>query len=303
MREWVYINEVGPRDGLQNQPQHLSPAQRLSLIRALREAGVDNIEVGAFVSPKVVPAMAGSDEVAKGIEGSHRGYSALIPNVRGYEMAQASGLKSVAMVLYGSDAMAEKNVRMQRSEAEAATLQILQRAQADDIAVIATIAVSFHCPFAGPTDRDTVRGIAERCLNAGAARVVIADTIGAANPAEVDGLLGQLVQDNGPERLACHLHDTRALGMANLFAALQVGVRHFDASIAGLGGCPFAPGASGNIATEDAVMLLHSMGYDTGIDLRKLLAASDLADSLTGSAPGGRSKPWLAPWLERGNRL
>lgn len=303
MSDAVYINEVGPRDGLQNQTKHLSPSQRLSLIQALREAGVDNIEVGAFVSAKAVPAMAGSDEVVKGLDVAHQGYSALIPNLRGYEMAQASGLKTVAMVLYGSDAMAQKNARMQRAAAETATLQILQRAQADGVAVLAVIAVAFHCPFAGPTHPDTVREIAVRCLQAGAARVVIADTIGAANPAEVGNVLGQLVRDNGAEQLACHLHDTRALGMANLFAALQVGIRHFDASVAGLGGCPFAPGASGNIATEDAVMLLHSMGYDTGIDLVKLLAASDLADTLTGNAPGGRSKPWLLPWLERGNRL
>jgi len=129
--------------------------------------------------------------------------------------------------------------------------------------------------------------------------VVIADTIGAANPAQVKRLMGRLVADNGAPKIACHFHDTRALGMANVFAGLEEGIRRFDASISGLGGCPFAPGATGNIATEDAVMMLHQMGFETGIDLDRLVIASDLAEKLTGTAPGGRSKPWLKPFLEK----
>ena len=137
-----------------------------------------------------------------------------------------------------------------------------------------------------------------RFLDAGVDGVVIADTIGAANPGQVRDLMSRLVADNGAERLACHFHDTRALGMANVFAALEAGIRRFDASIGGLGGCPFAPGATGNIATEDVVMMLHQMGFETGIDLPKLLEASDLAEKLTGTAPGGRAKPWLKPYLQ-----
>jgi len=165
--------------------------------------------------------------------------------------------------------------------------------------VIATIAVAFECPFDGPTDPEIVRTTAKTFIDAGVSQLVIADTIGAANPEQVSSLMKQLVSDHGAERLSCHFHDTRALGMANVYAAVEAGVRRFDASIAGLGGCPFAPGATGNIATEDAVMMLHSMGYDTGIDLDKLIVASDLAEQITGSAPGGRSKPWLKPYLEK----
>ncbi len=305
MAERVYINDVGPRDGLQNQAKILTVAERIELINSLLEANVDSIEVGAFVSPKAVPAMAGSNEVALGLNGqqSQAQFSALVPNLRGYEMAVESGIRTVAMVLYGSDTMAEKNVRMTPEQAEQSALDMLQRSRDDGVAVIATIAVSFECPFDGATNPDRVREITTKFLQAGAERIVIADTIGAANPSDVASLSKSLVADNGAEQIACHFHDTRALGMANLYAAVEAGIRHFDASIAGLGGCPFAPGATGNIATEDAVMMLHSMGYDTGIDLNKLLVASDLAETLTGSAPGGRSKPWLAPYLAKGKAV
>jgi hydroxymethylglutaryl-CoA lyase len=141
--------------------------------------------------------------------------------------------------------------------------------------------------------------VADKFLSLGADQIVIADTIGAGNPQQVRRLTADLVREHGPERLGCHFHDTRALGLANVFAAVESGIRRFDASIAGLGGCPFAPGASGNVATEDVVMMLEQMGFDTGIDLESLLHASDLAEELTGTAPGGRAKPWLKPWLAK----
>ena len=143
-------------------------------------------------------------------------------------------------------------------------------------------------------DPALVHRVARQFMSLGADQVVIADTIGAANPAQVRELTAKLVQEHGPSRLGCHFHDTRAMGLANVFAAAESGIRRFDASIAGLGGCPFAPGASGNVATEDVVMMLEQMGFDTGIDMPALLAASDLAAELTGTAPGGRAKPWLA---------
>jgi len=295
----ITINDVGPRDGLQNQPKILSVEERLTMIDALSAAKVKNIEIGAFVSPKAVPAMAGTDSVAESLNGIEGNFSALIPNLRGYELAKASGVKTVAMVLYGSDTMAQKNVKMSRIEAEDSTLAILDRAGRDGVEVVATIAVAFECPFDGPTEQEIVRAAAAKFLDAGVSQIVIADTIGAANPAQVSDLMTILVADNGANKLSCHFHDTRALGMANVYAAVEAGIRNFDASIAGLGGCPFAPGATGNIATEDAVMMLHSMGYETGIDLDKLLQASDLAEQLTGTAPGGRSKPWLKPFLEK----
>ena len=299
MAEKVIINDVGPRDGLQNQPKILSVDERLQLIDSLIRANVEHIEAGAFVSLKAVPAMAGTNEVVRGLAGKKGEFSVLIPNLRGYELAVEAGAKSVVMVLYGSDGMAEKNVCMTRAQAEDATREIIKQARQDNVGVVAAIAVAFACPFDGLTDPEVVTGIAGKFLDQGVSQLVIADTIGAANPRDVKNLMGGLVSDYGAERLACHFHDTRALGMANVFAALEAGIRRFDASIAGLGGCPFAPGATGNIATEDVVMMLHSMSFDTGIDLNKLIEASDLAEALSGSAPGGRSKKWLKPYLQK----
>ena len=301
MIEQIIINDVGPRDGLQNQPKILSVAERLQLINALCDANVQHIEVGAFVSPKAVPAMAASDEVLKGlIESKTQGwFSALIPNMRGYQLAAQANAETVAMVLYASESMAQKNVGMSRQQAADTTKEILKQAADDGIKVIATIAVAFECPFDGPIDPAIVIATAEEFLAQGASQIVIADTIGAANPAQVSAMMNSLVKNAGSEHLCCHFHDTRALGMANVYAAVQSGIRCFDASIAGLGGCPFAPGATGNIATEDAVMMLHSMGFETGIDLPKLIEASDLAEQITGTAPGGRSKKWLKPFLQK----
>jgi hydroxymethylglutaryl-CoA lyase len=171
--------------------------------------------------------------------------------------------------------------------------QILQSAERDGVRALATIAVAWACPFDGPVAADTIAGIARRFMSLGLERLVLADTIGAANPRQVCELTTMLVSEHGAKRLGCHFHDTRAMGLANVYAALESGIRSFDASIGGLGGCPFAPGASGNVATEDVVMMLQQMGYDTGIDLRELMKASQLAGALTNNAPGGRAKAWL----------
>jgi len=289
----VIINDVGPRDGLQNQPVKLSPEERVELIRALLKAGVEHIEVGSFVSPKAVPAMVGTGQVLAALDGEQGAFSVLVPNMKGYELARDAGAKCVAMVLYATDGMARANVNMGRAEAEQVMKQILQRAATDGLRVLATIAVSWECPFDGPVAAETVADIARRFIRLGADQVVLADSIGAANPQQVRVLTTMLISELGAESLACHFHDTRAMGLANVFAALESGIRSFDASISGLGGCPFAPGASGNVATEDVVMMLGQMGYDTGIDLQELLNVSRLAGSLTNNAPGGRAKAWL----------
>jgi hydroxymethylglutaryl-CoA lyase len=298
MSERIVVNDVGPRDGLQNQKKILEPADRVRLVRALLDAGMDHVEVAAFVSPKAVPAMAGAAEVVASladVDDAH--LSVLIPNMKGYELATEAGAREVAMVLYATDDMAQANVRMTMAEADSATAAIIERARADGVEVTATISVSFECPFAGPVDPAVVRDSAACFLELGVARYVVADTIGAANPAQVRSMMDALVAEHGPERLACHFHDTRAMGLANVFAAIESGVRRFDASVGGLGGCPFAPGASGNVATEDVVMMLEQMGFDTGIDLPTLLRASDLARELTGTAPGGRARPWMDRYL------
>ncbi len=294
MADRVTINEVGPRDGLQSQRRILSVPERLRLVRALEAAGISRIEAGSFVSPKAVPAMAGAGELLKMLE--QRGktnYSFLIPNLKGYESARAAGAESVTMVVYASEAMARKNARTTMADAERAARRIIELARADGIEVIVIVAVAFGCPFEGAVDPATVHGVAARFAGADIHRLVLADTIGAANPAQVDALLAPLAERCGPTALGCHFHDTRAMALANVHAALRLGVRWFDSSIGGLGGCPFAPGASGNVATEDVAVMLQQMGLETGIDPAGLLAASDLATELTGTAPGGRVREWL----------
>ena len=296
MSDRVVITDVGPRDGLQNQPRILSVEQRTELVRAIAAAGVPKIEVGSFVSPKAVPAMANSDQIFKSlaVQADFTTPSiALIPNMKGYEFARDAGAKIVTMVLYASDGMAQKNAGMSMSQAEDITVDMLSQAKQDGIEVIATIAVAFECPFDGPTDPLLVEKIVAKFLQAGASQVVLADTIGAAHPQQVRDLTALLVQRHGNDQLGCHFHDTRAMGLANVYAAVESGIRRFDASIGGLGGCPFAPGASGNVATEDVVMMLEQMGFDTGIDQVLLLQASDMAQDLTGAISGGRAKTWL----------
>ena len=293
MSSKVVINDVGPRDGLQNQAVTLTPEQRVEIIEALLKAGMDHIEVGSFVSPKAVPAMAGTDLVLAALDDEKDGFSVLVPNMKGYELARDAGAKCVGMVLYGTDGMARANVNMSRAEAEQVMEQILLAAERDGVRALATIAVAWECPFDGPVAADTVAEITRRFLSLGINQLVLADTIGAANPRQVCELTTMLVNEHSAKRLGCHFHDTRAMGLANVYAALESGIRSFDASIGGLGGCPFAPGASGNVATEDVVMMLQQMGYDTGIDLRELMKASQLAGALTNNAPGGRAKAWL----------
>jgi len=300
MNDNVVFTDVGPRDGLQNQPKILTVDERLALIQAIADAGVSSIEVGSFVSPRAVPAMAATDElVARLPQDDGVQYSALIPNMKGYELARDAGASVVNMVLYASEGMAQANVKMSIAQAEEATRGILELASADGINVVAAVATAFCCPFDGPTDPGVVRDIVSRFIDSGMEQIVLADTIGAANPGQVRSLTADLVAEHGADLVGCHFHDTRAMGVANVFAALESGIRHFDGSIAGLGGCPFAPGASGNVASEDVVMMLEQMGVETGIDLDALLRASDLAEQLTGTAPGGRAKPWLKPWLEK----
>ena len=291
---FITINDVGPRDGLQNQRKILRPEDRVVLVKALLASGMKHIEVGAFVSPKAVPAMAGTDQVLAGLKDADEAVlTVLVPNFRGYELARDAGAKSVSTVLYGSEGMARANVRMSRQQADQATADILKSAKDDAIRVTATIAVAFECPFDGPVAPSVVTDTVSRFIELGADELAIADTIGAANPAQVRSLTDSLVEQHGAGQLSCHFHDTRAMGLANVFAAVESGIRKFDASIAGLGGCPFAPGASGNVATEDVVMMLQQMGYDTDIDLSMLMRASALAQELTGTAPGGRARAWL----------
>jgi len=300
MQQKVIINDVGPRDGLQNQPRLLTPDQRIRLIRALLAAGVSNIEAGSFVSPRAVPAMKDTDKVLAGFEDhGEASLTVLVPNMKGYELAAAAGARRVSMVAYASDSMAEKNAGINRETADQITREIVHKARNEGIGVSATIAVAFECPFEGPIDAEVSEQQCERLMDMGVDEVVLADTIGAANPKQVSKLTESLVTKHGAVPLGCHFHDTRAMGLANVYAALESGIRKFDASIGGLGGCPFAPGASGNVATEDVVMMVEQMGYATGIDLARLMDVSMLARELTGTAPGGRAAAWIQRSLKR----
>lgn len=304
MDNFVYLNDVGPRDGLQNQATILSPAQRLQLINALVDAGVTSIEAGSFVSEKAVPAMAGCAEVFAGLpaRGNVR-YSALAPTLKYYEQAINAGARVIEVFVCATEAMNQKNVRTSIAGSMRAAAELIKRANEDGIDTIACVAVAWECPFEGKTNPEVVRKMAHQYIDMGAGSLLIADTIGAANPQDVLGLMSELAQEHGADRLGCHFHDTRAMGMANVFSALQAGIRRFDASVGGLGGCPFAPGATGNVATEDLVMMLHQMGYQTGINLEKLMAAGQLAGELTNTATGGRGNRWRRLQLEKGRAL
>ena len=293
-RERVIINEVGPRDGLQNQPRTLTPAERARLIRALFAAGLSHIEAGSFVSPKAVPQMAGADQVLEAFPAAERTQlSVLVPNDKGYALARAAGATRVALVLSATDTMSLRNIGMDAAQVLDVARGIIARARAEGVIVQGYVSVAFECPFEGPVDPAVTERLTEELLAAGAHEVAIADTIGAASPVAVRVLMGRLVARHGAAVLSGHFHDTRAMAVANCYAALDAGIRKFDSSIAGLGGCPFAPGASGNVATEDVVLMLEACGMDTGIDMPKLLEASQLAQELTGSAPGPRAAGWF----------
>lgn len=289
----IKINDVGPRDGLQNQPKLLSKEQRLSLISALVDAKVPEIEVGAFVSPKAVPAMAGTAELFAELEHSSSLFSALIPNMKGFELAMSAQVPVMSLVVAASNTMNLKNIRMSTEDSLRVSKDVLIVAREQGANVQAYVATAWACPFEGKVSADSVFSVTEQLLQAGASSIVVADTIGAANPLEVNQLMEAMASRFDVTQLSCHFHDTRAMGLANVYAAITAGIRKFDASIAGLGGCPFAPGASGNVATEDVVMMVEQMGFSTGIDMALLVKAADLAIELTGTATGGNAKPWI----------
>jgi hydroxymethylglutaryl-CoA lyase len=294
----IIINEVGPRDGLQNQARILTPVQRLQLIKALIAAGLRNIEVGAFVSPKAVPAMASTDEVFAGLPIGDYEFSALIPNRRGYDMAKANGVGTVGLVVASSETMNQKNINMLTAQAVEVSRDVLKQSRIDGIRSQVYLATAWECPFEGVVATDQVVKLAVRLFEAGANEVVLADTIGAASPTDVKYLLKALGGAVDLRAVSCHFHDTRGMGLANVFAAVESGIRKFDAAIGGLGGCPFAPGATGNVATEDVAVMLRQMGFDTGLDLRGLVVAADLAAELTGNCDGGHSIRWIKRQIE-----
>lgn len=273
---FISIREVAPRDGLQNEDP-IATDGKVELLDALSRTGVGRIEAVSFVHPKAIPQMADADEVWSRIaRNPDVRYSALIPNTRGAQRALAAGFREIEVVVSASDTHNRRNLNRSTDESLddiAGLIPLVHDAGATLEVIVAT---SFGCPFEGDIAPDRVAGIVARVRADGADRIAFGDTTGMATPRRVKDLLSAVRPD------LLHFHDTRGTGLANILTALELGVVEFDASAGGLGGCPYAPGASGNVATEEVVHMLHDMGFDTGIDLDKLLEAAELAERLVG---------------------
>ena len=293
--DYVYINEVGPRDGLQNQQTILNASSRIELINKLIDANFSGIEVASFVSPSAVPAMEGATDIMHGLNDTKDcEISVLVPNLKGFELARDAGAKTISVVPSATETMNQKNINMSLDQAIKSACDILKEAKSIKLKTRGYVAVAWECPYEGKVNKKIILDIAEKLLNAGADEIILADTIGAANPASVQSLIKDCMNEFDPKILSVHFHDTRAMALANVYAALTEGIRKFDSCIGGLGGCPFAPGAAGNLATEDLANMLDQMGYVTNIDLEKLPGIVSYCEDQLSTSLGGRMSAWLS---------
>ncbi len=279
----VTIYEVGPRDGLQNEARQVPTADKIAFIDALSASGLRHIEITSFVSPRWIPQLADSAEVARGVK-RRPGvqFSALVPNRRGLDNAMAAGMEEIAVFLSASETHTKKNINKSIAEALTAFDEIVPPALAAGLRVRAYVSTVFGCPYEGEVEAQSTVRLAKRLREMGVYQVSLGDTIGAANPAQVERVLDEVLAVVPLEAIAVHFHDTQGTALANCLVAVSRGVTTIDASVGGLGGCPYAPGASGNLATEDVVAMLAGMGVDTGIDLEALIECSRLAASFVG---------------------
>ncbi|MBI2070300.1 MAG: hydroxymethylglutaryl-CoA lyase [Elusimicrobia bacterium] len=271
----IQITEVGPRDGLQNEKNTIPTQAKIAFIDALSQTGVQEIEAGAFVSPKAIPQLADSEEIFQKIK-RKKGviYSALVPNEKGMERALAAKVDKIAVFTAASETFNQKNINATIKESIERFKPVLAQAKAAKIPVRGYISTAFHCPYDGPISPDKVWPVAQELLTLGVDELSIGDTIGKANPDELRRLLNILLKNMPKEKIALHFHDTYGMAVANALTAWQeFGIVRFDASAGGLGGCPYAPGAAGNVATEDLLYALSSMGATVPIDLNALVAA------------------------------
>lgn len=280
MSKKVQIVEVGPRDGLQNEKTMLTIPMRLSFVNHLAASGLKRIEIGAFVSPKWVPQMNESRELILEVYKNRKQYpkdiefSALAPNVKGMEDALTTPIPEVAVFGAASESFSKRNINCSIAESLERFKEVCALARKDrknKIKVRGYLSVSFGCPYEGPVSEKRVIELAKAYLKMGIYEVSLGDTIGVANPKQVKSLLTKLKKEIPLKKIAMHMHDTRGTALANVLVGLEMGVRVFDSSFGGLGGCPYARGASGNLATDDLVYMLHGMGFDTGVNLDKLL--------------------------------
>jgi hydroxymethylglutaryl-CoA lyase len=298
----VSVYEVGPRDGLQNEPAAVGTVLKLRLIEALARAGLQRIEVTSFVSPRWIPQLADADEVARAISetgpalrggASTHGddgitYSALCPNERGMQRAIAAGLREIAVFLSASETHNRRNI----NKSVAQTLEVFRgfvpQAVAQGLRVRGYVSTTWGCPYEGEVDPQKALALTNTLLELGCYQVSLGDTIGVGTPLQTKRILQLFLREVASEKLAMHMHDTRGQALANVLVGLELGVRTFDAAIGGLGGCPYAPGASGNLATEDLVYMLDGMGVATGVDAQKLWEAGRLAEVLVNRPLPGR---------------
>jgi len=277
----VEIVEVGPRDGLQSEAAHVPTAGKVVLLEALTAAGIKRLEATSFVSPSAIPQLADAEEMLAALP-REAGvvYGGLIPNERGYERAARAGVDEVVLVGAATESYCRANLRRSVDEILDGFAPIVARGRADDIHVRANISTVFGDPFEGRPEIDQVLRVVSRVVEAGIDDLTLSDTIGVADPRQVGDVFGLVAERHPGVRLAAHFHDTRGLALANVLAALDAGVETFDASVGGLGGSPNAPGAGGNLATEDAVYMLGQMGIETGIEIDALMDAAELMERL-----------------------
>lgn len=285
----VRMIEVGPRDGLQNEAQPISVADKVQLVNALTDAGLGYIEVGSFVSPKWVPQMAGSAEVFAQIQ--HKPgvvYGALTPNMRGFEDAVAAGVKEVAVFAAASEAFSQRNINCSISESLERFVPIMESARQHGISVRGYVSCVLGCPYEGQVSAQHVAAVAKELYAMGCYEVSLGDTIGTGTPSATRAMFEAVGAYVPREKLAGHFHDTYGQAMVNIYASLLEGINVFDSSVAGLGGCPYAKGASGNVATEDVLYMLNGMGIETGVDMDKLLLAGQHICNVLGRVTGSR---------------
>lgn len=286
----VKIVEVGARDGLQNESAEVSTAVKIELIERLAAAGLAAVEAGAFVSPKKVPQMAGSKDVFQGLRRrSGTAYPALVPNLKGLEAAIEAGVTEIAVFVSASEGFSQHNIACSRAESLERLRDVLEAAAGRNILMRGYVSCIAGCPYDGAVAPDDVAAMAEALVAMGCYEISLGDTIGVGTAGQIRKLIGHVSTRIPREKLAMHFHDTYGQGVANVLASLEEGISVFDSSVAGLGGCPFAPGASGNVATEDVVYLLHGLGIKTGIDLMAVAKTGDRISRYLGRANAARA--------------
>ncbi|KZK98188.1 MULTISPECIES: hydroxymethylglutaryl-CoA lyase [unclassified Pseudovibrio] len=285
MSKKLNIFEMGPRDGLQNEKTLIPTANKIELINLLSECGFEKIETSSFVSPKWVPQMADAAEVFAGITRKPGvRYTALTPNIKGYERAKASGADEVAIFASASEGFSQKNINCSIEESFERFTPIVEAAKADGIPVRGYVSCIVECPYDGPTPAQNVAMVSERLLQMGCYEVSLGDTIGAATPETTEAMLDAVLSVIPAEQLAGHFHDTKDLALANIMSSIKMGLRTFDSAIGGLGGCPYAPGAKGNVSTLAVAKMAKLLDYDTGLDIEKLAQTQEFILSIKEAA-------------------